>query len=182
MKLLEIIQDEWFYYGILFCLSFLIGSIKLFSKVWYNIALFVVLMLLEVVICNLLGVVYLYPIILAFVVFILFILKDLKPSNSRNRINDNAICLPVISGVSGRELKFYYYYANFLVYGGAGSGKTKSIGKWLLQEYIRLGFAGFIYDFKDIDYTRTAYNLMKKYDYKGEFYYINFDNLSRSYR
>lgn len=182
MKLLEIIQDEWFYYGILFCLSFLIGSIKLFSKVWYNIALFVVLMLLEVVICNLLGVVYLYPIILAFVVFILFILKDLKPSNSRNRINDNAICLPVISGVSGRELKFYYYYANFLVYGGAGSGKTKSIGKWLLQEYIRLGFAGFIYDFKDIDYTRTAYNLMKKYDYKVEFYYINFDNLSRSYR
>lgn len=182
MKLLEIIQDEWFYYGILFCLSFLIGSIKLFSKVWYNIALFVVLMLLEVVLCNLLGVVYLYPIILAFVVFILFILKDLKPSNSRNRINDNAICLPVISGVSGRELKFYYYYANFLVYGGAGSGKTKSIGKWLLQEYIRLGFAGFIYDFKDIDYTRTAYNLMKKYDYKVEFYYINFDNLSRSYR
>lgn len=182
MKLLEIIQDEWFYYGILFCLSFLIGSIKLFSKVWYNIALFVVLMLLEVIICNLLGVVYLYPIILAFVVFILFILKDLKPSNSRNRINDNAICLPVISGVSGRELKFYYYYANFLVYGGAGSGKTKSIGKWLLQEYIRLGFAGFIYDFKDIDYTRTAYNLMKKYDYKVEFYYINFDNLSRSYR
>lgn len=182
MKLLEIIQDEWFYYGILFCLSFLIGSIKLFSKVWYNIALFVVLMLLEVVICNLLGVVYLYPIILAFVVFILFILKDLKPSNSRNRINDNAICLPVISGVSGRELKFYYYYANFLVYGGAGSGKTKSIGKWLLQEYIRLGFAGFIYDFKDIDYTRTAYNLMTKYDYKVEFYYINFDNLSRSYR
>lgn len=182
MKLLEIIQDEWFYYGILFCLSFLIGSIKLFSKVWYNIALFVVLMLLEVVICNLLGVVYLYPIILAFVVFILFILKDLKPSNSRNRINDNAICLPVISGVSGRELKFYYYYANFLVYGGAGSGKTKSIGKWLLQEYIRLGFAGFIYDFKDIDYTRTTYNLMKKYDYKGEFYYINFDNLSRSFR
>lgn len=182
MKLLEILQDEWFYYGILFCFSFLIGSIKLFSKVWYNIALFVVLMLLEVVICNLLGVVYVYPIILAFVVFILFILKDLKPSNSRNRINDNAICLPVISGVSGRELKFYYYYANFLVYGGAGSGKTKSIGKWLLQEYIRLGFAGFIYDFKDIDYTRTAYNLMKKCDYKVEFYYINFDNLSRSYR
>ena len=39
----------------------------------------------------------------------------------------------------------------------------------------------FIYDI-DIDYTRTAYNLMKKYDYKVEFYYINFDNLSRSYR
>ena len=26
---------------------------------------------------------------------------------------------------------------------------------------MRLGFAGFIYDFKDTDYTRTAYNLIK---------------------
>lgn len=51
-----------------------------------------------------------------------------------------------------------FYYSNFLVYGGAGSRKTKSIGKWLLEEYIKLGFAGFIYDFKDTDYTQTAYN------------------------
>ena len=178
----DMIQEHWFYYAALFCVSFLIGSIKLFDKVWYNIALFVVLVLLEVIVCNLIGVVYLYPVILACIVFLLFTSKDLKPSNSRNGSSDKAICLPVLSGVRGRQLRFYYYYANFLVYGGAGSGKTKSIGKWLLQEYIRLGFAGFIYDFKDIDYTRTAYNLMKKYDYKVEFYYINFDNLSRSYR
>lgn len=178
----DMIQEHWFYYAALFCVSFLIGSIKLFDKVWYNIALFVVLVLLEVIVCNLIGVVYLYPVILACIVFLLFTSKDLKPSNSRNGSSDKAICLPVLSGVRGRQLRFYYYYANFLVYGGAGSGKTKSIGKWLLQEYIRLGFAGFIYDFKDIDYTQTAYNLMKKYDYKGEFYYINFDNLSRSYR
>lgn len=178
----DMIQEHWFYYAALFCVSFLIGSIKLFDKVWYNIALFVVLVLLEVIICNLIGVVYLYPVILACIVFLLFTLKDLKPSNSRNGSSDKAICLPVLSGVRGRQLRFYYYFANFLVYGGAGSGKTKSIGKWLLQEYIRLGFAGFIYDFKDIDYTRTAYNLMKKYDNKGEFYYINFDNLSRSFR
>ena len=78
---LEMIQEQWFYYAALFCVSFLIGSIKLFNRIWYNIALFVVLVLLEVFICNLLGVVYLYPIILAFVVFISFILKDLKYSN-----------------------------------------------------------------------------------------------------
>lgn len=158
----DMIQEHWFYYAALFCVSFLIGSIKPFSKVWYNIALFVVLVLLEVIVCNLIGLVYLYPTVLALVVFLFFTLKDLKP-DSRKGGSEKAICLPVLSGVRGRQLRFYYYYANFLVYGGAGSGKTKSIGKWLLQEYIRLGFAGFIYDFKDIDYTRTAYNLMKKY-------------------
>lgn len=178
----DMIQEHWFYYAALFCVSFLIGSIKPFSKVWYNIALFVVLVLLEVIVCNLIGLVYLYPTVLSLVVFLFFTLKDLKPDSLRKGGSEKAICLPVLSGVRGRQLRFYYYYANFLVYGGAGSGKTKSIGKWLLQEYIRLGFAGFIYDFKDIDYTLTAYNLMKKYDYKGEFYYINFDNLSRSYR
>lgn len=178
----EMIQEHWFYYAALFCVSFLIGSIKLFNKVWYNVALFVVLVLLEVIACNWIGIVYLYPTILALVVFLFFTLKDLRPGSSRRGGSEKAICLPVLSGVRGRQLQFYYYYANFLVYGGAGSGKTKSIGKWLLQEYIRLGFAGFIYDFKDIDYTQTAYNLIKKYDYKGEFYYINFDNLSRSYR
>lgn len=176
------IQEHWFYYAALFCVSFLIGSIKIFNKVWYNVALFVVLILLEVIACNWIGIVYLYPTVLALMVFLFFTLKDLRPGSSRSGGSEKAICLPVQSGVRGRQLQFYYYYANFLVYGGAGSGKTKSIGKWLLQEYIRLGFAGFIYDFKDIDYTQTAYNLIKKYDYKGEFYYINFDNLSRSYR
>ena len=36
-----------------------------------------------------------------------------------------------------------------LILAGAGSGKTKSIGKPLMEQYIRSGFAGFIYDFKD---------------------------------
>lgn len=84
--------------------------------------------------------------------------------------------------MSGRTIEYYYYFSNYLVYGGAGSGKTKSIGKPLLEQYIKAGFAGFIYDFKDFDYTKTAYNLVKKHGYKNEFYYINFDDVSRTYR
>ena len=106
--------------------------------------------------------------------------EHLKPSGRKE--NKSPIRLPVISGVPYRHLEFYYYYSNFLVYGGAGSGKTKSIGKWLLEEYIRLGFAGFIYDFKDVDYTQTAYNLTKKYGYPHKFYYVSFDKPERSYR
>ena len=33
-----------------------------------------------------------------------------------------------------------------------------------MEQYIRSGFAGFIYDFKDFDYTRTAYNLIRNTD------------------
>ena len=47
---------------------------------------------------------------------------------------------------------------------------------------MRLGFAGFIYDFKDTDYTRTAYNLMKRHMYPHKFYYVSFDRPERSYR
>lgn len=62
-----------------------------------------------------------------------------------------------LHATDGTIIRYYYWFSNFLVYGGAGSGKTKSIGKPLMEQYIRSGFAGFIYDFKDFDYTRTAY-------------------------
>ena len=82
----------------------------------------------------------------------------------------------------GTIIRYYYWFSNFLVYGGAGSGKTKSIGKPLMEQYIRAGFAGFIYDFKDTDYTRTAYNLIKRHRYPHKFYYVSFDRPERSYR
>ena len=51
-----------------------------------------------------------------------------------------------------------------------------------MEQYIRSGFAGFIYDFKDFDYTRTAYNLIRKHGYPHEFYYVNFTDMNRTYR
>lgn len=54
------------------------------------------------------------------------------------------------------KIKFSDPFDNFLIYGGANSGKTKSIGKPLLSNYIRANFAGFIYDYKDYDLTRTV--------------------------
>ena len=67
-------------------------------------------------------------------------------------------------------------------WGGAGSGKTASIGKPILEQYIRYGWAGFIYDYKDYDYTKTAWNLVQKYKYPYKFYYISFTDMSRTYR
>ena len=90
----------------------------------------------------------------------------------------------------GERIFFGYPQDNFLVYGGAGSGKTKSIGKPIMEQFIRSRYAGFIYDFKDFDYTKTAWNLVKQYEYdkldtkgvKRDFYYVSFTDLDHTFR
>lgn len=79
---------------------------------------------------------------------------------------------------NGKMMKFFNPFVNFLIYAGSGSGKTKSLGKPLLGEYIRNGFAGVIYDLKDNDYTTTAYHFLKKHKeiYPYKFYYLDFVN------
>ena len=38
-----------------------------------------------------------------------------------------------LHATDGTIIRYYYWFSNFLVYGGAGSGKTKSIGKPLMS-------------------------------------------------
>lgn len=83
---------------------------------------------------------------------------------------------------NGNYIEFNDPFSGFLVYAGANSGKTKSIGKNLLKNYIQNHFAGFIYDYKDFDITKTAYNFTKKYNYPYKFYYISFEDMNRTYR
>lgn len=75
-------------------------------------------------------------------------------------------------------VEYYNPFINFLAYGGMGCGKTKSIGKPLLYEYLRHNFAGLIYDFKDFDFTKTAYNLLMEAkgleEYPYSFHVMNF--------
>lgn len=175
----------WF---LAYLIAFMVGLFTTFFKRFiFKFFIFILLsFLLFVGINYLFDGVYFSPFIISLITWLFLILNEYKP-NSFQKVNNKTsgsqcIRLPVLSGFNKKYLEFYYHYANFLVYGGAGSGKTKSIGKWLLDEYIRLGFSGFIYDFKDVDYTQTAYNIMKKYNYQGKFYYVNFDNLNNSYR
>lgn len=83
---------------------------------------------------------------------------------------------------NGGKITFSDPFDNFLVYGGANAGKTKSIGKPLLEQYIKNDFAGLIYDYKDFDYTKTAYSLIQKYGYKKPFFYVSFTDMERTYR
>lgn len=83
---------------------------------------------------------------------------------------------------SGRRITFGDPFDNFLVYGGANSGKTKSVGKPLLEQYIKAHFAMFIYDYKDFDLTKTANHLVKKHNYPYEFYRISFTDMEQTHR
>lgn len=79
------------------------------------------------------------------------------PGNSSKKDRNTVLnCRP-----GGRKITFADPFDNFLVYGGANSGKTKSIGKPLLSQYIQAGFAGFVYNYKDFDLARTAVHLVK---------------------
>lgn len=71
-------------------------------------------------------------------------------------------------------------YAGIFISGGAGAGKSKSIIEPLIYDAGRKGFTGVIYDFKFPElasYVNTAYR-------NGSIkpYFINFTDLSRSYR
>lgn len=172
-------------YGILLFICILSGVLNPFRKFVFNMLFFLLLLGAQyVVIYYFYDMDYLYAFALSSLIFLISVLfsnkeKTINPKPSSGK---SVIQLPVLNGVRKKNLEFYYPFSNFLVYGGAGSGKTKSIGKWLLQEYIRQGFSGFVYDFKDVDYTQTAFNLMKKLGYRHKFYYVNFDNLDCSYR
>lgn len=102
----------------------------------------------------------------------------LLPSSSKQKSSPYSFVLRA----KGKEIRFSDPFDNFLVYGGANSGKTKSIGKPILGQYIESGFAGFVYDYKDFDLTRTAYHFVKKHNSPHKFYYISFSDMDRTYR
>ena len=87
-----------------------------------------------------------------------------------------------LSAGGGRKITFAHPFDNFLVYGGANSGKTKSKGKPLLSQYIQAGFAGFVYNYKDFDLARTAVHLVKKHNYPYGCFQISFTDMERTHR
>lgn len=113
-------------------------------------------------------------------VFLLIILVVLLLPTKKEKATKTPFEFVLTAGK--RRILFRDPFDNFLVYGGANSGKTKSIGKPILEQYIKSGFAGFIYDYKDFDLTRTAHHFVQKYEVTPRFYYISFTDLDRTYR
>ena len=117
----------------------LITACCMLSRRWYvNLAAFLACLSGETFLAHLFFPGYmLCPAAASFIILFLSRIWDLSRTPAKGNGAD-PIRLPVRSGIRESRLEFYYHYSNFLVYGGAGSGKTKSIGKWLLSEYMRL--------------------------------------------
>ncbi|WAC13245.1 conjugal transfer protein MobC [Dyadobacter pollutisoli] len=83
-------------------------------------------------------------------------------------------------------INFINPFRGILVVGSPGSGKTYYVIRHIITQHIQKGFTMFLYDFKFDDLTRIAYNTWLEYKsgpgMAKHFYYINFDDLSRSHR
>lgn len=84
------------------------------------------------------------------------------------------------------ELDRYYAVNNpfrgILIVGGAGSGKTQTFVKHIIERSFDLGFSGIIYDYKYPSLSKIWYNMEKQYGSKTKSYYINFEDPQQSHR
>lgn len=88
----------------------------------------------------------------------------------------------ILNTHKGSDLKFYNPQENFLVYGGANAGKTKSIGKPILWQYLESGYSTFVYDAKEMDYAKTVYGYYQQKGNVKDIYFCNFADVNKSHR
>lgn len=171
---------------ILSALFVVLLCVKLADKKWVNILLYTLFsgigtLLVIVATSQFLKLPYTYWVLMPYIFFwfiSFWVYGTFLGAVNKPRKGEDVFTLDSKDG----KIEFYYPRDNFTILGGAGSGKTASIGKPLLEQFIKYNWAGFIYDYKDYDYTQTAYNLIEKYDYPYKFYRVNFTDLSRTHR
>ena len=76
--------------------------------------------------------------------------------------------------VEGKELLLHNPFRSFAIFGGNGSGKTKSIIKPTIENMARLNFAGIIYDYKKFDISRCAFTQYSKHCSSVRTRFVNF--------
>lgn len=112
------------------------------------------------------------------------------PQEERLLGNEYSINLPATYNLKGEKRNSWINIINpfrsLLVLGSPGAGKSYFVIRHVITQHIRKGFSMFVYDFKFDDLSIIAYNhyLKWKHFFKKppEFYVINFEDLSRTYR
>jgi|GEM_PF-2862143 len=94
---------------------------------------------------------------------------------------------PVISFSTEGELWINVInpYQGTLIVGGAGAGKTASLGHPYLFQLVELGFSGVVYSYKQFDLANVVYSAYQQYpEIKDEvkLRIINFTNVHKSHR
>ena len=73
-------------------------------------------------------------------------------------------------------------FRGVLILGGAGAGKSKSLIEPIITQTIAQRYAGLLYDFKFPTLARVAVHAWQQYHPSTSFYYVNFEDLTRSHR
>ena len=73
-------------------------------------------------------------------------------------------------------------FRGVLILGGAGAGKSKSLIEPIINQTIAQGYTGLLYDFKFPTLARVAAKAGQHYQNSTSFYYVNFEDLTRSHR
>lgn len=73
-------------------------------------------------------------------------------------------------------------FRGVLIIGGAGSGKTHTFIKNIIENAIYKGFSGIIYDYKYPSLTKMAYNIANSYPLQVKGFIVNFENPQQSHR
>jgi type IV secretory pathway TraG/TraD family ATPase VirD4 len=98
--------------------------------------------------------------------------------NASEEIDPNVIRLQTRS----KPLTLGNPYRGIFVIGAAGSGKSESIAVPLLSEFIRLDFAGLVYDFKFPTLANDVESYLRAKGSRLRHFYLDFNNPSKSYR
>ena len=118
------------------------------------------------------------------IALLLFIILNINTSSSKENLSKKKYTGdPIILYTTDKkQVKYFNPLNNFLIYGGQNAGKTSSIGKPVLLDYLRLGYSTFTYDAKEFDYAKTLYGYYTKERPNANYYYANFNDPNRSHR
>lgn len=73
-------------------------------------------------------------------------------------------------------------FRGVLIIGGAGSGKTHTFVKNIIEQAMDMGYSGIIYDYKYPSLTKMCYNINKSYPLKVKQFVVNFEEPQESHR
>ncbi|NKI28212.1 type IV secretory system conjugative DNA transfer family protein [Arenibacter sp. 6A1] len=113
----------------------------------------------------------------------LYVVLNVGSDKKENTSNKKYKSPPLVLGTKDKKsLRYYEPLENFLVYGGANAGKTASLGKPLLLEYLKQGYSAFVYDAKEFDYAKTIFSYYRTHNPPSKLYYANFNDANKSHR
>lgn len=117
-------------------------------------------------------------------------LNETFPQWEELRTNEYSVNLPAKYKLRGKVrnswINIVAPFRATMIIGSGGAGKSYFVIRHYITQMIEKGYTMFLYDFKWPDLSIIAYNAFLKHKHKfktePKFYYVNFDDLSRTHR